>query len=154
MMSPSSTVLVALLLAAACSALQASPTSSSGATCISKCWSNYNAEIQDCVNTASMKDALAQPLSGSLYAPASAGARYTGPQVDVLQTVRAQCRANVGTARLDACRKACSAAPVVVRPVSRPVPVLARPVGNNCEAVCRARYQPNTLGRLRCMYNC
>jgi hypothetical protein len=36
----------------------------------------------------------------------------------------------------------------------RTQPAVGRPAPNKCEDMCRTQYQPNTLGRLRCMMNC
>jgi hypothetical protein len=125
-------VLVTLLLAVACSMVRAD-------ACLKRCWDDYNAQIEDCVDKADMKDALKpKTMSAPAMAPMMA---YEGPKVDVLEAIRSQCRANIGTSRLNSCILACTP------------PVIAVPVGT-CEDVCRARYQPNTLGRLRCMYNC
>jgi hypothetical protein len=133
-MRPSSLVLVGLMLAVACSMAHAVDDA-----CIGRCWNRYNAEIEDCVNKADMRGAL-QP-AGHLGGVAAGAPAYTGPQVDVLQAIQKECYTNVGTSRVNACILACD------NPFVDPAP-------NSCEDVCRFKFKPNTLGRLRCMYNC
>jgi hypothetical protein len=138
-MRPSSLVMMALLLAAACSALQAAPLDPNSA-CINKCWNRYTAEINDCVDKADMSKALeTKPGAAGAAAPAMG---YNGPKVDVLQAVRSQCYSNVGTDKVNACILACDDPPVV------------DPAPADCELICRIKYKPQTLGRLKCMYNC
>jgi hypothetical protein len=141
-------VLMALLLAVACGSVLAGPVIAPTNACTSACWTTYNAEIQDCVNNADMTRAL-QPVAGDAQAMAlgtrAARPTYAGPQVDVLEAVREQCRRNIGNTKLNTCLKACSPPPIIVRPTPKP---------KDCMEVCRAQFKPSTLGRLRCMYNC
>jgi hypothetical protein len=97
MMRPSSLVLVALLLAAACSVLQADPVSSI-TSCNYRCWNKYLEELEDCFQKNSRPWLLTTPV-----VPAA-----------TLEHIREDCRVFVHTPKpykplsaIDACLGQC-----------------------------------------------
>ena len=96
--------------------------------CQDKCWKEYNAEIDDCINTTDVSGLL-EPTPPDGFTEVSAAAvydtKYTGPQVDVEATIREQCRQNVGQTEVNSCLNSCNPSPAP--PPSPPPPAPPSP---------------------------